>query len=556
MKAVSLISSFVLVVGIFPANAFADSIFNSVTLNGGTTVSVEGGTSITFAVTITTSGSGSNDDWKSTRWNLERNNDGDSDIDATACVNHADHTEDGQYVESFSATMPSTPGTYNLTMTAYAQDGCNSSKGTFSRNTAVTIVETPAEITTSSATVDGGSVTTVEPGDAISAHVFGLLQDGTSENAEWEGTQWLIATSLSSMSCANTDDMDDGVSGVDTDDVTFNITAPVTPGTYNAYFQIAENDNCSGDTGGVLTLANAVIVESPATPQETCEADGDFWNGTSCEDIPVCDEDEEYNSEINECDETVVVPTPQEACEANGGSWTGVICLPDACPDIEGFQPPLTDCDGSEEQSVDTDEDGVQDSTDNCDSAVNPDQLDTDNDGIGDACDSNEGEEGDNTSSPTVDGGSTSPSPFEGMSFCFGVPCPTDSGSTDESTGEVAGTATTTEAVAETPAEETSCTLLTNYIGKGTNSVEDVVFLQTFLNTEMGSKLDVNGIFNKDTKNVVKQFQLKYWEEILLPWKKFGLSEKEATGVVYKTTQRMINKISCPGMDIPMPTLP
>ncbi|MFH0875880.1 MAG: thrombospondin type 3 repeat-containing protein [archaeon] len=47
------------------------------------------------------------------------------------------------------------------------------------------------------------------------------------------------------------------------------------------------------------------------------------------------------------------------------------------------------DCNGADLACapIDTDEDGVPDSTDNCPSAINPSQADADNDGLGDACD-------------------------------------------------------------------------------------------------------------------------------------------------------------------------
>ena len=157
-------------------------------------------------------------------------------------------------------------------------------------------------------------------------------------------------------------------------------------------------------------------------------------------------------------------------------------------------------------------------------------------------------------------GGSTEPSPYEGVLFCWGVPCPTE----DESEDEAGGTTetgeldeATEESLAVETIEETACSAyLTSFIGLGDNNADDVKKLQEFLNVEMGSTLDVNGIFDDATREVVKAFQLKYADEILAPWVPFGLSADEPTGVVYKTTQRMINMLSCPGTEIPMPELP
>jgi hypothetical protein len=132
--------------------------------------------------------------------------------------------------------------------------------------------------------------------------------------------------------------------------------------------------------------------------------------------------------------------------------------------------------------------------------------------------------------------------------------------STEENTGGSTETAEVLEATEEPLASEVlgvSCSApLANYLGFGDDNADDVKFVQGFLNNEMGSTLDVNGIYDAATKAVVMAFQLKYWEEILAPWVPFGLSADEPTGIVYKTTQRMIHMLSCPGTEIPMPELP
>jgi len=74
--------------------------------------------------------------------------------------------------------------------------------------------------------------------------------------------------------------------------------------------------------------------------------------------------------------------------------------------------------------------------------------------------------------------------------------------------------------------------------------------LQTFLNAHLGATIPVTGFFGTATEGLVKQFQLKYKDEILTPW---GITI--ATGRVYKLTQYKINKLSCSTLDIPYPTL-
>jgi hypothetical protein len=108
------------------------------------------------------------------------------------------------------------------------------------------------------------------------------------------------------------------------------------------------------------------------------------------------------------------------------------------------------------------------------------------------------------------------------------------------STGEVLGASTT--ACAAT---------ITAYMGEGKdNNTEQVKLLQEFLNKELGVDLEVNGEFDRPTLDAVKAFQLKYSDEILTPWGIFT-----PTGYAYKTTLRMIAMILCPGTEVPMPEL-
>ncbi|MEN9341956.1 MAG: hypothetical protein RIQ54_212 [Candidatus Parcubacteria bacterium] len=105
----------------------------------------------------------------------------------------------------------------------------------------------------------------------------------------------------------------------------------------------------------------------------------------------------------------------------------------------------------------------------------------------------------------------------------------------------------------------TKCGITFNgYMGLGKkNDSEQVKKLQEFLNKELGISLPVTGFFGQLTVAAVKKFQLKYASEILAPWVPHGLpNDKTATGYVYKTTQRWINKLLCAEVDIPLPKLP
>jgi peptidoglycan hydrolase-like protein with peptidoglycan-binding domain len=101
-----------------------------------------------------------------------------------------------------------------------------------------------------------------------------------------------------------------------------------------------------------------------------------------------------------------------------------------------------------------------------------------------------------------------------------------------------------------------ACTaVVTEYMRIGqANNPAQVMKLQTFLNSQnLGITLVVNGIFDVQTEAAVKAFQLKYADDILLPWVRIGrLSSKNvATGYVYKTTLRWINHLAC--MNNPLP---
>jgi uncharacterized repeat protein (TIGR01451 family) len=105
-----------------------------------------------------------------------------------------------------------------------------------------------------------------------------------------------------------------------------------------------------------------------------------------------------------------------------------------------------------------------------------------------------------------------------------------------------------------------SCGLyLTSYIHPDRQNLNDpaqVKKLQTFLNQELGFNLPVTGYYGSQTIAAVNQFQVKYHSEVLAPWVPLGLQTQfTPTSYVYQTTQRWINLIMCPPLNISMPTL-
>lgn len=105
----------------------------------------------------------------------------------------------------------------------------------------------------------------------------------------------------------------------------------------------------------------------------------------------------------------------------------------------------------------------------------------------------------------------------------------------------------------------TSCGLyLTSFIKLGqNNNSDDVTRLQAFLNQNLGSSLPTTGVYDLTTFTKVKQFQVKYTAEVLDPWISTpGGIDPNGTGYVYKTTQREINNLVCPALNLPLPQLP
>ncbi len=106
--------------------------------------------------------------------------------------------------------------------------------------------------------------------------------------------------------------------------------------------------------------------------------------------------------------------------------------------------------------------------------------------------------------------------------------------------------------------EEPCGIYLHEYIKYGANNNPyEVKKLQTFLNDHMDEDLAITGTYSSDCVEAVNRFQLAYKNDILKPWVDAGIhcDVNQTTGYVYKTTQRQINLIMCPDLNIPMPDM-
>ncbi|MDD5329913.1 MAG: hypothetical protein PHX38_07910 [Sulfuricella sp.] len=81
-------------------------------------------------------------------------------------------------------------------------------------------------------------------------------------NDNWQCTAWRIATTPPG-TLTDVDHANHNVAGTYAE--TFNITAPVAPGTYNAYFVAYSNNGCSSGASTTYTMTNAVVVNAPPT---------------------------------------------------------------------------------------------------------------------------------------------------------------------------------------------------------------------------------------------------------------------------------------------------
>lgn len=222
------------------------------TVNDQPQVMADPGATISAKVTVTTTGSGVADDWRSTRWRI--------DIGSWTCVNTADHDGDGTYTETFNITAPVAPDAYNVSFEAFNNAGCvNGSGGSSDDVTLIDgIIVSSIEIT--AATVDTLPQVTVAQGATISAGVTTETW-GSGDGDNWESTQWRIGTG--SWTCADT--ANHSAAGSFTE--TFNITAPSVPGTYDVSFRAFNNAGCAFSSGNgsseIFTLTNGITVTGP-----------------------------------------------------------------------------------------------------------------------------------------------------------------------------------------------------------------------------------------------------------------------------------------------------
>jgi len=133
----------------------------------------------------------------------------------------------------------------------------------------VSLILFPTEVhaarTVTSATLNGTTNVTVAPGAAITA-VVNVTTTGSGVASRWYSTGWRIATTAPGVvTCADHPNHN----GAAAYSETFSISAPATPGTYNAYFIAYSDDACTLNASATYTMASAVTVTSNPVPTTT-----------------------------------------------------------------------------------------------------------------------------------------------------------------------------------------------------------------------------------------------------------------------------------------------
>ena len=131
----SLLAAIVLIFA-FTGTAFAASTIDSVTLDGGASVTVGKNVQVSAEVTNTSTPDDSSNRWRATGWLISTTPPG-----STTCADHGNHQNETT-TESFNITTPSTPGTYSAYFVAYSENDCTQNESNlFTLENAVTVLD-------------------------------------------------------------------------------------------------------------------------------------------------------------------------------------------------------------------------------------------------------------------------------------------------------------------------------------------------------------------------------------------------------------------------------
>ena len=167
-----------------PMSVAASATVNATsTLNGSTgVITVAPSATIAAVVSVTTTGSGTANDWNSTAWRIATTAPG-----TTTCVDTPDHSGANTYSEGFNITAPAAAGTYNLYLLAYNGAACASGASALFTRTNTVIVANPPVVTSG-----GGTLAYVE--NQVATAIASTLTVTDSDSANLTGASVQLTT--------------------------------------------------------------------------------------------------------------------------------------------------------------------------------------------------------------------------------------------------------------------------------------------------------------------------------------------------------------------------
>ncbi|MFZ5511952.1 MAG: hypothetical protein ACOZCP_18055, partial [Pseudomonadota bacterium] len=195
--------AFLFLVGLQAAPATAALTINSVTLNGGSSVTVVPGATISVAISVTTDTT----NWRSTGWRVAGTPPG-----STTCVNHSNHDGNNQtFSETFSITAPATGGTYNAYFVVGSDNSCGGTTTSATLANSIVVNQPPSVASASLASPNPASpgaivswtVTFSESVTGVDAADFMLVQGGSVSGAAitsvtGSGATWTVTANTGS----------------------------------------------------------------------------------------------------------------------------------------------------------------------------------------------------------------------------------------------------------------------------------------------------------------------------------------------------------------------
>lgn len=291
----------------FAGQAQAALTINSVTLNGGASVTVLAGTTVSVAVSETNT-NGSN--WLSTRF---RTTIGGTTV--TTCINTPDHNGNGTYSETFNITAPAATGNYTVTVRASNNNTCGrTTSNTITLTNGIIVAAPPTATTVAASTLSAAGATlngTVSSNGAGTAVTFdyGLTTSYTDS-----------ATATASPLAANA--------------ANTAVSAPVTGLTCNTIYHFRVNGANSVGTanGSDLTFTTSACPTAPTVTTNAASAltaTGATLNGTVSSNGAITAVTFDYGPDTNYGSSATATASPLAANAVNtavSAAVTGLTC--------------------------------------------------------------------------------------------------------------------------------------------------------------------------------------------------------------------------------------